>query len=192
VGEIASHVQRLTKGINIKKGSIVLDLGANRGDFAVWASNKGATVFAFEPNPFALKYLYKRIKRLTNVAVVPFAVSDASGIASFFDHPNSESDPLGFSIRSSLSQKDSSFVSNFRVFKLSLEPFLEGLDRIDCVKIDIEGEESNIFPLIKKYFRKIEYCLIEVHDDINPQLREEINVFIQRNQLEGKWSTDWV
>jgi FkbM family methyltransferase len=192
VNEIDLHVKRLIGGMNLGENSIVLDLGANRGDFSVWASKTGAKVFAFEPHPHALEYLYKRRLKHKNIFVVPFAISNSTGIANFYNHPDSKSDPLGFSIRSSLTQKHPSFQGDVEVFKLSLQPFLEGLDHINCVKVDIEGEESKIYPLLKKYYEKIEFCLIEIHDSINPNLRSEINGFIQSNSLGGKWSTEWI
>ena len=72
VNEIDSHVKRLIGGLNLVENSIVLDLGANRGDFSVWASKEGAKVFAFEPHPHALEYLYKRRQKYENIFVVPF------------------------------------------------------------------------------------------------------------------------
>ena len=37
------------------KNSLVLDLGANRGDFSKWALDQGATVIAFEPDKIVVR-----------------------------------------------------------------------------------------------------------------------------------------
>ena len=42
----------------ITNTSIVYDCGANIGLFSLYALNKGATVYSFEPNPFCLIYAW--------------------------------------------------------------------------------------------------------------------------------------
>lgn len=43
------------KDIKIKEGDVVFDVGAHIGSFSVYAANKGARVFAFEPDVENLK-----------------------------------------------------------------------------------------------------------------------------------------
>lgn len=42
-------------------GKVVLDIGANIGEFSLFAYSKGAHVIAFEPDPLTLKVLHKNI-----------------------------------------------------------------------------------------------------------------------------------
>ena len=48
------------------KNSLILDLGANRGDFSKWALGQGATVIAFEPDKDAYMQLVKRLNKFEN------------------------------------------------------------------------------------------------------------------------------
>lgn len=42
-------------------GKVVLDIGANIGEFSLFAHSKGAKVIAFEPDPVTLNVLYKNL-----------------------------------------------------------------------------------------------------------------------------------
>jgi len=172
--------------------SIVLDLGANRGDFSRFASRTAGLVMAFEPNPVAYKYLHKRLKGHPNITLVPAAVSDRNGFLDFFLHGDSKLDPLGYSIRSSLEKKENNYVlGDFKVLALDFEGLLTSLPEIHCLKIDIEGAEKEIWPTIMKFKKKIKFLLVEVHDVLNPGLREDIQSFISSNNLREMWTANW-
>ena len=61
-----------------------------------------------------------------------------------------------------------------------------------CLKVDIEGSESEIWESIAENASKIEYLLMEVHDSMNPMLRNVINSFILSNNLKDRWTANWV
>lgn len=195
VKKIGSDVTKLLPSLaheNFLDSSLVLDLGANRGDFTMWSLRKGASVICFEPHPVAFYYLSKRTSGLKGVYRIQAAVSSNSSFTPLFVHPDAVSDQLGYSIRSSIKHDKVGFVPYERVLALSFEEILECLPKITVLKVDIEGSEKEIWPQIKSNYKKIKYLLMEVHDQINPSLRSEIEEFIKIKRLEKLWTADWV
>lgn len=71
----------------IRPESVFYDIGANVGFYSLLASSLvgRGKIFAFEPVPRNIEYLKKHLalNRITNVEVLPLAVSDTVGTASF-------------------------------------------------------------------------------------------------------------
>jgi FkbM family methyltransferase len=195
VKKIDSDVTKLLPGLaqeNLLESSLVVDLGANRGDFTMWSLRKGASVICFEPHPVAFQYLSKRTAGLKGVHRIQAAVSSNSSFTPLFVHPDAVNDQLGYSIRSSIKQEKVGFVPYERVLALSFEEIVDCLPKITVLKVDIEGSEKDIWPQIKSNYKKIKYLLMEVHNQINPSLRSEIEGFIKVKRLEKLWTADWV
>jgi len=175
------------------KNSLILDLGANRGDFSKWALDQGATVIAFEPDKDAYLQLIKRLNKFENFFPLNSAVSNKTGLSKFYFHKNKKIDPIGFSISSSLLEEKANIDNSFFNFVLciNLEVLVKELP-IKLIKIDIEGAEALIWTAIKQNHQNIEYLLLEIHKTINKDLISEIELFIKQNSLQNKWRTDWL
>jgi FkbM family methyltransferase len=175
------------------KNSLILDLGANRGDFSKWALGQGATVIAFEPDKDAYLQLVKRLNKFENFFPLNSAVSDKTGLSKFYYHKDKKVDPIGFSISSSLVEEKANIDNSFfnPVLCIDLEVIVKELP-IKLLKIDIEGAELLIWPAIKHNYQNIEYLLLEIHRTINKDLTTEIELFIKQNGLQNKWRTDWL
>ena len=175
------------------KNSLILDLGANRGDFSKWALDQGATVIAFEPDKDAYLQLIKRLNKFENFFPLNSAVSNKTGLSKFYFHKNKKIDPIGFSISSSLLEEKANIDNSFFNFVLciNLEVLIKELP-IKLIKIDIEGAEALIWTAIKQNHQNIEYLLLEIHKTINKDLISEIELFIKQNSLQNKWRTDWL
>ena len=192
---INSEVLKRFDNLNLIQlnNSLVLDLGANRGDFSKWALNQGATVIAFEPDKDAYLQLIKRLNKFENFFPLNSAVSNKTGLGKFYFHKNKRIDPIGFSISSSLLEDkpnidNSSFNS---VLCIDLEVLIKEL-RIKLLKIDIEGAEVLIWPTIKQNYQNIEYLLLEIHKTMHKDLISEIELFIEQNSLQNQWRIDWL
>ena len=175
------------------KNSLILDLGANRGDFSKWALDQGATVIAFEPDKDAYLQLIKRLNKFENFFPLNSAVSNKTALSKFYFHKNKKIDPIGFSISSSLLEEKANIDNSFfnSVLCIDLEVLIKELP-IKLIKIDIEGAEALIWPAIKQNYQNIEYLLLEIHKTINKDLTSEIELFIKQNSLQNKWRTDWL
>ena len=175
------------------KNSIVIDLGANRGDFSNWAIRQGAFVIAFEPDKKAFTALFNRLGKQENFHPINAAVSNKTSFADLYFHKNRMFDPIGYSISSSLiEEKDNIDKNNFsRVLVFNLGEFLKEF-KIKLIKIDIEGAEQSIWPVIERSFANIEFLLLEIHETNSNEFSTTIVDFIQRNNLASKWKIDWL
>jgi FkbM family methyltransferase len=123
-------------------GLTILDIGANVGSFALWASLRwpDSTVYCFEPNPGTFAYLQRNTAanariRTTNAAVFPGTESKADFFSRFAG--DGEAGLLAYA------------GDTFRAGVL--EPTCRvdvvvpsSLPRADIVKLDIEGGEAEV------------------------------------------------
>lgn len=140
---------------------IILDLGANIGDTAIfYALNfPNAKIFAVEPNPHVHEKLLKNTKQFSNITVCKCAVSDRTGKINL----NFGDSHLGSSINTREQNKNSVEVDVY-----SLEDFCkkEGIDKIDVLKFDIEGAEEYLLKDAEFIKNNVAELVGEMHDDL--------------------------
>lgn len=164
----------------LQPGSVCLDLGANVGRFTALLADTGATVHAFEPDPWAFGKLRDAVHSYPNVHIHPCAVGDKKGSLRLFRDPGFDDLP------GPRSQGTSAFTSAlwngspnefFDVEMVDIFEFVRGLDsRPELVKMDIEGGELAILQRIVE-----ENCswfcakmFVETHEAQMVELRKEI------------------
>lgn len=137
---------------NIKKGDIVLDIGAHIGYYTLLAArlvgNKGK-VYAFEPDPKNFKLLKKNVKENSyeNVVLVNKAVSDRDGITKLFINNENTGDHRIYNLGG---QRNS-----IQIQTLSLDSFFENKPKkVDVIKIDIQGSEVYAFKGARNLIRQ--------------------------------------
>ena len=182
--------------LDLNSNSIVIDLGSNRGRFSLAVSNFGAKVFAFEPNFEAFIYSRIKLKKFQNVSIFNVAISNQSGLIKLYHHLNYSKDPLGYSVSSSLlSEKSNVSNTDFALVPtIDINEIFKEFDRIDLLKIDVEGSERLLWKAIQENFMKIEYLIIENHDDRlenHSDWVKNARFFIEEHNLEAKWRLDW-
>jgi FkbM family methyltransferase len=134
----------------IKRGDIVLDIGANIGYYTLIAArivgDKGK-VFAFEPDPENFSLLKKNIaiNGYKNVTPVQKAVSDKFRKIKLF---LSEDNKAGHRIYDDMTGKK--FIS---VGAVVIDDFLKG-NKVDFVKMDVEGAEGKALAGMSKIIKE--------------------------------------
>jgi FkbM family methyltransferase len=123
---------------SISAGDFVLDVGANIGIYSLLAAKKvGASgkVFSIEPVAKNVRSLCTGIieNDLSNVTVLPVAASDRSSVIAILRTPDSSN---GIVDPSTMRSIGSDFVPTQR-----LDVLLSGIERLNVIKIDIEGHE---------------------------------------------------
>ena len=190
-----AEVLKRFPSFDIKKlqGKIVVDLGANRGDFTVWAANHGALVIAMEPDKTAFHYLAKRTASYTNIFLLNAGAVTETSILKLYFHANRSKDPLGHTISSSINpNKKNVSVSNFEeILGIDLDGMLGNLE-IFLMKIDIEGAEVLLWDGIKSRYSHIQYLLMETHENQTSEDYSDFHSFIETNQMQEKWKLDWL
>ena len=124
----------------LKDGMVYFDVGANNGYYyslKVSKAVRGCRVYAFEPDPRILFHLRKNISynSIENVTVVPQALSNFVGNARLTAYLGASN----FLINSKTS------LPTVDVECTTLDGFVlnSGVERIDLIKVDVEGGERN-------------------------------------------------
>lgn len=153
---IESYVLNVYRIQLVKRGDVVVDVGAGIGEFTVLASDKvgkEGKVIAIEPSPDDFKTLQDNIKLngCNNVIPINSAVSDKK-----------ERLLLTFKGREfwAVGETLSNILSNLGI----------GVNSINYVKMDIEGGERSVIPSSIDIIGKIAYLAIEIHDGFASEL----------------------
>lgn len=123
----------------IKKGDIVIDIGAFIGDYTlIFAKIVGeeGRVFAFEPDPENFSLLKKniRVNNINNVIAIPMAVGNRTGKIRLYKCVRAGTQHKIFYFKN-----DRKYIE---IDSISLDDYFQGDQNIDLIKIDIEGVES--------------------------------------------------
>jgi FkbM family methyltransferase len=153
LGEFEKTVTRIAASL-IKTGDVCLDVGANFGWYTtLFAARTGETgaVHSFEPVPATFRELernYELMGSPANVSINNVALGDKPGtvVLNLF-----EGLPTG---HASLSSQGRADASTFDCPMITLDSYLDdrGIDRVDLIKVDIEGAEMMFLNGAKKLF----------------------------------------
>ena len=150
---------------HLSENSAFIDIGANFGLYSLSASKKitnSGKIICFEPYPENYQALMKNISinNLSKIITENKAVGDSQGKLKLYYQPN----------ENNLGMVSASYIENSVVHEvevISLDKYLETqpLNKIDLIKIDVEGFEYHVLSGMKKtlstYSPKI---LIEIFD----------------------------
>ena len=150
------HVTRILSSILIKNGGqTFVDIGANIGFFVILAASivgaKG-TIIAVEPNPDNVQLILRSVVRsgYKNIHILPYAASDQETVFEII---------TGGSNGHVISTKDLLPHSLFTQ-SIVLDEHLEKYQKIDIVKIDIEGHEPKAIKGFRKSLRKFTPAIV--------------------------------
>lgn len=158
-----------TLKVYLKTGCVFMDVGANEGYFTVLgAKYVGSTgrVFAVEPQQRLISVIQENLalNEFTGVTVSNVALSDENNTSELYLSPATNSGASGLSEPSSHYRAQKQEVTVKR-----LETLLDelGLERVDVMKMDIEGFEYEAILGSQEVFKqkRIKALAIEMHDD---------------------------
>ena len=149
------------------KGKTVVDVGANRGIFSIYAASLGASeVIAFEPVSSTFNTLHDNIikSEYTNIQA----------------HQKAVSNETGNTVRISLNPQsghNSLFTQSYQndqllyeeVGTISLHDVIKNISNDIFLKLDCEGSEYDILlNLTPEDANKIKTIVLEIHEDLHP------------------------
>ena len=184
------------KKFNLDKNSIVLDFGANIGDFAGYIfDNYRCNVYCYEPNPIPFKFMQKRLGSNKKIFLKNVGVDKGNGQKKMYlSKSNMGMNTVYYSTSSSLELRknlDSNNLINIKVD--SIDDILNQYNFIDLIKIDIEGSEYNILDSILSNKYKIKFVVCEFHSklDAHKQKKEHWVKILKEKNLYEKWLYEW-
>jgi FkbM family methyltransferase len=176
----------------LKDGQVAIDCGANIGVVSRAMASRGATVYAFEPNPYAFEVCQQKCRTYKTVHLVPKAVSTTDGMVNLYLHEEADKNQVAFSQGSSLLKtKTNVNPDNYReVETIDLASFIASLG------MRIEGFEVEVIPhlISTNAIDKIDLCLVELHERKAPELLEKtlaMRAMIEERGLSKKFILDW-
>jgi FkbM family methyltransferase len=124
---------------NLAPGSIFIDIGANIGYFSMLAAaiiGSNGKVFAFEPGQTNCKFLLinKNLNKFNNIEIFPLAAMNHKDI---FQYDSSGSNGFVGDVDENIARVFESSV----VMSTTVDDICATTDRLDMIKIDIEGAE---------------------------------------------------
>jgi FkbM family methyltransferase len=158
--------------ITVKTGDIVVDAGSWIGEFAAYASVKGAITYAFEPSKAMYNYLLKTAKLNPNIYPAQKGLGAEKFIATLSE------DEIARAGSAIVIERSSFFPEQNSVEMTTIDAFVEenNLKRVDFIKADIEGYERYMLEgakeTLKKFAPKLAICTYHRKDD--PQVLAKI------------------
>lgn len=169
-------------------GDVVLDCGAFTGNTTLYLSQKagpGGHVYAFEPVTTIFDQLKKNMSNVENVSVINGAISDKKGVVTFSDTGPSSHQTCNGTVKA---------------YAFSIDEFCRtsNVDKVDFIKMDIEGAEEDALRgaegTIQKHRPKL--AISAYHKDTDliniPVLINKIRPgyqYILRHTSNTKWGT---
>lgn len=144
-----------------KKDLTILEAGANIGIVSMYFSQFAKKVYAIEPAKQHVDILHKNLadNNISNVTVIPKALSDKNGTTRFYHNTNTTM----FSLNNAVNDKN----DYEEVKTTTMDTLFEDndIDHIDFMKCDVEGHESEIFNSegFRKVANKIDIIVSEWH-----------------------------
>lgn len=173
-------------------GDICLDLGANVGKITRLFAETGATVHAFEPDPWTFRQLTAAAEGFDNVIVHNTAVGAESAQVFLTRQSNFETAPERASTGATVGTKD----DGIPVEQIDIVDFIEALGApVRVVKMDVEGSEIAILNRLFGHaaLERIEHLFVETHE-FRPHLTAataSLRAAVPQRRW-GSISLDWV
>ncbi len=158
----------------IKKGDVILEIGANIGYYALLEStlmNGTGKIYAVEPNKKNYRILKKNVEQnmLKNIEPYNFAFGERNGNAKLYLSK-------GYNTHSMI--KGNYHIGAEDVKQMKVDTFLKGRDAPTMIRMDVEGYEYQIIKGMKKTLKTGCNILMEIHPDIlsRKQIMEILNL----------------
>jgi FkbM family methyltransferase len=141
----------------IRRGDVALDIGANLGYYtrllAQWVGAQGQ-VHAVEPVEVILKVLRRNVRAFAQVTVHPYALGPADQAIQLGNKTRQSTGFMASGSNFVLEQPAEGEIDTFEAQMRRPQGLFGALDRIDFIKIDIEGYENALLPHLADLIRQ--------------------------------------
>ena len=147
----------------VEPGMVVFDVGANVGFYTLLLADRvgpAGRVHAFEPDPLSFEILKRRAAGLANIVLNQTALGDRAGTITLYTNRSNRADNR---VHPSLGAEAAEAVE---VLLTPLDDYCaaHGIDRLDAVKMDIQGAEVAALEGFRKTIDRLKprWMLIEL------------------------------
>lgn len=122
-----------------KKGLIIVDLGQNIGLTSYYFKDYAKRVIGFEPSKDHREECKEMVtyNKIKNIETFPYAISNKNGTTKFYHNENT----TAYSLSLKHNENDFEEVETITIARLFE---VAKIERIDVLKLDIEGEEAKV------------------------------------------------
>lgn len=139
---------------DLSDGGVVVDCGANVGEFSYLAAKQGFDVFAFEPSPAVCACLTKNVEGLS-VAVCQYGLWNECTVKTLY----LADDTADSNILESIAQGQE--VTEVEVIRLDEFSPLEEIPVIELLKVEGEGVEPEILEGCANILEKVKFIVVD-------------------------------
>ena len=157
------------RGVGLRSEDVIMDIGANMGDFPLRFSRKVKAIHSYEPMPDTFEVLKLNVDSngFQNCSIYEKAVTTNTGEISFFLNETSINAHAGASIHKLRGRTE------FKVQSISFEDEVKRINP-SIIKMDIEGAEYDILNNVSDdLFKNSRIFIVEIHlaiiKDENPE-----------------------
>ncbi len=162
------HIVAMIKSGRFGEEPVFIDVGANIGAYSLVLAKlaPAGTVYAFEPNSKALRYLKNNIllNDLRNVLVFEHGLSNITGEAVLFNDSMTQA-----SIHKKGADGKCETIELKRLDDVCLE---NRINKVDLIKIDVEGHDLEVLKGADQIIRENPRLVVVLEIDSNAELTE--------------------
>lgn len=157
-GEIKA-MDYLQKALNKKRG-VIFDVGANIGEYSFFLNQKfnGYEIYSFEPSKKTFKKLLKNTEKISSIHPINLGLGDEKKRGFLYIDPKISEISTLHNRKINLKEKEEINIETLDNFCK-----IKNIDKIDFLKMDVEGNEFNILKGARRMIkdRKISFIQFE-------------------------------
>lgn len=161
--------------VDLETASWIIDAGANVGYTAIWFAERypSSQIIAVEPDAENFEILCRNVAHEPRIIPVRAAITQPGAPRQFVISALTDKSPCAFQTAdfdpTACDVNEADVVDAVDVASL-MEQF--GIERLDLLKMDIEGGEQAVFGECADWIDRVEAIIVEVHDRLVPGCSE--------------------
>lgn len=173
----------LPNQVDVTKGDVVLDIGANVGEYSLSVVEDASKIIAFEPDPYVYQCLKLNTSSFIKIVCKPYLLwSDCETVTFYSSSKDADSSTF-------LPPESKEIDNQLSLEGVTLDSVLSeiGQDKIDFLKMDAEGAEPEVLKGAVNTLTRIKKVAIDCGPErLGKNTIEETKQILQKSGLKTK------